>query len=181
MSLSYGSLFSGIGGMDRGLDASGMCCKYQVEIKPYARAVLAKHWPEVPKHDDIKTFTPRYTDVVAGGFPCQDISSANMHKTGIGGKQSGLWSEYLRVVREVRPRVVIVENVASLVNRGLQTVVTDFAGIGFNVGWRVLCSAEFGFPFMRRRLFLVASPQRKPQTSYVYPCKSGRVAASCKG
>jgi DNA (cytosine-5)-methyltransferase 1 len=165
--LLYGSLFSGIGGMDRGLDAAGMVCKYQVEIKRYARAVLGKHWPEVPKHDDIRTFIPEYTDVVAGGFPCQDISSANMHKIGIEGQQSGLWSEYLRVVRDVRPKVVIIENVSSLVTRGLQTVISDLAGIGFDVGWRVFCSAEFGFPFMRRRLFMVASPHgnRKPVMS----------------
>jgi len=155
--LLYGSLFSGYGGMDRGLDAAGLKCSYQVELMPDAREVLAEYWPEVPKHDDIRTFEPRYTDVIAGGFPCQDISSSGQ-KVGIDGVKSGLWSHYHRVIDAVRPRVVIVENVADLVVRGLARVVSDLAGIGFVAGWRVFCSSEFGFPFMRRRLFMVACP-----------------------
>jgi DNA (cytosine-5)-methyltransferase 1 len=162
--LLYGSLFSGYGGIDRGLDAAGMTCNYQVEISPDAREVLAAYWPRVPKHDDIRTFEPRPTDIIAGGFPCQDISSANQNKTGIEGDRSGLWSEYLRVIDAVRPRVVIIENVSSIVVRGLSQVVSDLAGIGFAAGWRVFCSSEFGFPFMRRRMFMVACPNgnRKP-------------------
>lgn len=155
--LLYGSLFSGYGGLDRGLDAAGMKCSYQVELMPDAREVLAEYWPEVPKHDDIRTFIPRSTDIVAGGFPCQDISSSG-HKIGIDGAKSGLWSHYHRVIDTIRPRVVIIENVADIVVRGLDRVVSDLAGIGFVSGWRVFCSSEFGFPFMRRRLFMVACP-----------------------
>ena len=84
--MTFGSLFAGIGGMDLGLEWSGMTCKWQVEIDGYARRVLAKHWPNVPKHDDVRTFPPNEgdwnVDVIAGGFPCQDISNA--------GKRAGI-------------------------------------------------------------------------------------------
>lgn len=156
--LLYGSLFSGIGGIDLGFDRAGLKCAWQVEIDPFARKVLEKHWPGVPKHDDIRTFKPTPVDVVAGGFPCQDISSARTGdaRRGLDGDKSGLWSEYINVIRNVRPRIVVIENVADLTIWGLDRVLCDLAGIGFDAGWRVFCSSEFGFPYMRRRLFVVA-------------------------
>lgn len=154
--LTFGSLFSGIGGMDLGFDRAGMACKWQVEIEPYARAVLQRHWPEVPKHDDIRTFHgAEYVDVICGGFPCQDISFAGTGK-GLSGERSGLWSQYERVIREIKPRYVVVENSAALLHRGIGDVLRDLARNGFDAAWEVLSACAFGAPHMRRRLFIVA-------------------------
>jgi DNA (cytosine-5)-methyltransferase 1 len=117
--VTFGSLFAGIGGMDLGLERAGMECKWQVEINPFCQKVLAKHWPNVRRYGDITAVEQlEYVDVIAGGFPCQDISYAGAG-AGIDGERSGLWSEMLRIIRIVRPRFVIVENVAALLTRGM--------------------------------------------------------------
>lgn len=158
--MNYGSLFSGIGGMDLGLDRSGMQCKWQVEIDPFARRVLAKHWPDVPKHDDVKTFPPGdpedwRVDLIAGGFPCQDISFAGKG-AGLEGERSGLWYEFSRVIREIRPRFVLVENVPALIVRGLDAVLGTLASIGYDAEWECLPAASFGAPHLRDRIFVLA-------------------------
>lgn len=158
--MNYLSLFSGIGGMDLGLDRAGMRCVGQVEIDPYCRRVLAKHWPDVPRFDDIKTFNPKVIrekiSLVAGGFPCQDISCANHGGRGIDGEKSGLWREMFRVICDVRPLYVIVENVANLLNRGIGTVLGDLASIRFDAEWEVLPAHAFGADIERERVFIVA-------------------------
>lgn len=153
--LSYGSLFSGIGGIDLGFDRAGLMCEWQVEINPFARSVLKKHWPGVHRHDDIRTFDAKPVDVVCGGFPCQDISNAGK-KAGIEGSRSGLWFEYLRVIRKIRPRFVVVENVAALLVRGFDRVLGGLAECGYDAEWRVLSACQFGAPHARERLFCVA-------------------------
>ena len=155
MPLLYGSLFSGIGGFDLGFDRAGMRCAWQVELDPYCRKVLTKHWPDVPKHDDIRTFKPTPVDVICGGFPCQDISNAGP-KTGIGGERSGLWGEYVRIIRTVRPRFVVVENVAALLVRGMGTVLRDLAESGYDAEWSLFSACRMGAPHMRKRVFIVA-------------------------
>src|SRR5687767_562507 len=112
--MTFGSLFAGIGGFDLGFERAGMRCEWQVEIDPYCRRVLAKHWPDVRRWDDVRTFPPDGdwgVDVICGGFPCQDISAAGK-QAGIEGERSGLWGEYERIIRVLRPRIVVVENVA---------------------------------------------------------------------
>lgn len=156
--LTYGSLFSGIGGMDLGLDRAGMQCKWQVEINEYAIKVLTKHWPNVPKHRDVRDVGKRSlepVDVIAGGFPCQDISNAGFG-AGLAGERSGLWSQMFRVIRELRPRFVLIENVSALLIRGLDTVLCDLAGIGFDAEWETVRASDFGAPHERNRLFIVA-------------------------
>jgi DNA (cytosine-5)-methyltransferase 1 len=153
--LLYGSLFSGIGGIDLGFDRAGLMCAWQVEINPFARKVLAKHWPGVPKHDDIRTFKPTPVDVVCGGFPCQDISNAGP-KTGISGERSGLWSEYVRIIRTIRPRFVVVENVSALLVRGIDRVLGDLAASGYDAEWQSIPAAAFGAPHIRERVFILA-------------------------
>ena len=158
--LSFGSLFAGIGGFDLGFERAGMTCSWQVEIDPFCRKVLAKHWPHVRRHDDVRTFPPApmedwNVDVVCGGFPCQDISNAGK-KAGIEGEQSGLWVEFARIVRQLRPRYVVVENVAALRNRGLARVCGDLASCGYDAEWDCIPAAAVGAPFVRDRLFLVA-------------------------
>lgn len=159
--MTFGSLFAGIGGFDLGFERAGMRCVWQVEIDPYCRKVLSKHWPDVPKWDDVKTFTGEgfeRPDVICGGFPCQDISNAGK-RAGIDGKRSGLWSEYARIVRMVRPRFVVVENVAALLHRGIGRVLGDLASCGFDAEWDCLPAWAFGADIERERMFLVAWPK----------------------
>jgi DNA (cytosine-5)-methyltransferase 1 len=159
--LLYGSLFSGIGGIDLGFDRAGLKCAWQVEIDPFARKVLDKHWPGVPKHDDIRTFKPAQVDVVCGGFPCQDISNAGKRE-GIDGKRSGLWAEMFRIVCEIRPRFVVVENVSALRNRGLDRVLGNLASSGYDAEWSLFSACQMGAPHTRERMFIVAYSNSQP-------------------
>ena len=157
--LSFGSLFSGIGGFDLGFERAGMRCKWQVEIDPFCNKVLAKHWPNVRRHDDVRTFPPDdgtdwRVDVICGGFPCQDISNAG-HKAGIDGERSGLWREYARIIRLLRPRFVAVENVATILVRGHDRILGDMAAIGFDGEWEVLSACAFGAAHSRERMFYI--------------------------
>jgi DNA (cytosine-5)-methyltransferase 1 len=139
-----------------------MKCVWQVEIDPYAVKILEKHWPDVRRHDNIITFPSGrfadwHCDVICGGFPCQDISNAGK-RSGIDGERSGLWSEYSRVIRVLRPKVVVVENSADLAVRGLDTVLGDLAEIGYDAEWSVLSACMLGAPHTRNRMFIVAYP-----------------------
>ncbi len=156
--VNVGSLFSGIGGLELGLERAGMRTVFQVESDAYARAVLAKHWPNVRRFDDVRTVGAHNLppcDVLCGGFPCQDISNAGK-RAGIEGARSGLWSEFARIIREIRPRYVLVENVSALVGRGLDRVLRDLAALGFDAEWTCLRASDVGAPHRRERLFLVA-------------------------
>jgi len=157
--LTFGSLFAGIGGFDLGLERAGMRCEWQVEIDPYARAVLAKHWPDVRRHEDVRTFPPKEgewgVDVICGGFPCQDISVAGKG-AGLAGARSGLWYEYARIIGELRPRYVIVENVAALLTRGMGTVLGDLSTLGYDAEWHVIRASDVGAPHRRERIWVVA-------------------------
>jgi len=160
MSFTFGSLFSGIGGMDLGLERAGMKCAWQVEIDDYATRVLAKHWPAVPRFRDVRECGKHNlsaVDLIVGGFPCQDISNAGK-RAGIEGERSGLWSEYYRIICELRPRYVLVENVAALLGRGMGRVLGDLASLGYDAEWSVLSACSMGAPHSRERVFLVAYP-----------------------
>jgi DNA (cytosine-5)-methyltransferase 1 len=158
--VTFGSLFAGIGGMDLGLERAGMECKWQVEINPFCQKVLAKHWPNVRRYGDITAVEQlEYVDVIAGGFPCQDISYAGAG-AGIDGERSGLWSEMLRIIRIVRPRFVIVENVAALLTRGIERVLGQLAESGYDAEWQCLPAAAFGAPHIRGRLFIIATTRK---------------------
>lgn len=156
--MTYGSLFTGIGGIDLGLDRAGMTCKWQVEIDPFCQRVLAKHWPHVKRYGDIRTVGElEPVDLIAGGFPCQDVSHAGQ-RAGIDGARSGLWAEMARIIRHLRPKYVLVENVAGLIDRGIDRVLGDLAGLGFDAEWTVLSACLFGAPHPRERVFIVAYP-----------------------
>jgi DNA (cytosine-5)-methyltransferase 1 len=161
------SLFSGIGGLELGLERAGMCVVGQVEIDPFCRSVLARHWPEVPRHDDVRTAptwwhaSPRpAVDVVAGGFPCQPFSNAG-HRRGTTDDRWG-WPWMADVVRLVRPGYVLVENVAALLAdaEAFGWVLADLAALGFDARWGVLPACALGAPHTRERLFLLAHPHR---------------------
>lgn len=158
--MRFGSLFAGIGGMDLGLERAGMQCAWQVEIDPFCRKVLTKHWPDVPKFNDVKEcgkHNLEQVDLIAGGFPCQDISDAGK-RAGIDGSRSGLWREFHRIICELRPRYVLVENVAALLVRGMGRVLGDLAQSGYDAEWRVLPAGEFLAPHRRERVFVIAYP-----------------------
>lgn len=165
---TFGSLFAGIGGMDLGLERAGWECKWQVEIDPFCRKVLAKHWPSVPRHDDVRTFPPDSgdwrVDLIAGGFPCQDVSLAGKG-AGLEGERSGLWFEYSRIIRELRPRYVLVENTPGLLVRGFDRVLGELASLGYDAEWASIPAAAVGAPHLRDRVFIVAHAdrQREPQ------------------
>lgn len=161
--MTFGSLFAGIGGFDLGFERAGLTCAWQVEIDPYCRLVLANHWPGVRRPNDARTFpvgdpADWRVDVVVGGFPCQDVSLANPGGAGLDGGRSGLWSEFARVVRILRPRFVVVENVPALLVRGLGRVLGDLAAVGYDAEWDVLPAAVFGLDHRRDRVFVVAYP-----------------------
>ena len=186
----FGSLFSGIGGFDLGFARAGLDCAWQVEWDLDCQAVLARHFPGVKRFSDVRTVTGRTgkgwrrygqlraVDVLTGGFPCQDLSVAG-DRRGLDGERSGLWFEFYRLIVELRPRLVVIENVPGLLSSaggqdfavilaGLSGVLPDIPkggwknsgfgrGLFYNVAWRVLDSQYFGIPQRRRRVYIVAS------------------------
>jgi DNA (cytosine-5)-methyltransferase 1 len=160
--MTFGSLFAGRGGMDRGLEDAGMTCRWQVEINAENRVVLADQWPNAWRHDDVRTFPPDdgrdwSVDLIAGGFPCQDVSDAGL-RAGIGGERSGLWFEFARVIRVLRPSLVLVENTTGLLDRGMGDVLWSLAAFGYDAEWSVLSACALGASHPRERVFIVAYP-----------------------
>lgn len=160
-------LFSGIGGFSLGLERAGMKTVAFCEIEPFCRRVLAKHWPEVPCYDDVRTLSAARlrdngiaVDVICGGFPCQDISIAGKG-AGLAGERSGLWREYNRLIGEIRPRYVIMENVAALLHRGLGDVLGDLAALGYDAEWHCIPACAVGAPHIRDRVWILAYPNGK--------------------
>lgn len=161
------SLFAGIGGFDLGMTRAGMECVAQVEIDKDCRKVLTRHFPEVIKHEDVRTFRgdrlaggiPR-TDVICGGFPCQDLSVAG-RRAGLDGERSGLWFDFHRIVHESRPRWVVIENVPGLLSSNggadFAVVLQGLVECGYGVCWRILDAQHFGLAQRRKRVFIVAS------------------------
>lgn len=157
---TIGSLFSGIGGLELGLEWAGLGpVLWQVEKDEFCRRVLAKHWPDVERYEDIRAVRAsqlRTVDIICGGFPCQDVSSAGQRK-GLNGPSSGLWWDFVRIVDEARPRFVIVENVASGASRWLCAVRTHLHQLGYRTRALGIAAAEMGAPHLRRRIFVVAN------------------------
>ena len=157
--MTFGSLFAGIGGLDLGLERAGMVCKWQVEINPFCQKVLAKHWPNVRRYGDITQLTGdelEAVDLIAGGFPCQDVSTSGRRR-GITGPRSGLWAEYFRLICDLRPGLVLVENVAGLLNAGgMQRVLGDLASIGMDAEWESISASHVGAPHHRQGIFILA-------------------------
>lgn len=159
--LRVGSLFSGAGLCDLGLARAGFNHQFFCEVDPFCRAILARHWPGIPIHEDIRLVRGRElppVDALCGGFPCQDVSSAGKRSGIKEGTRSGLWREYARIVEEIRPRYVIIENVRGLLARGIEIVLRELADIGYDAEWEVLPAAAFGAPHHRERVFVVAYP-----------------------
>jgi len=155
--MTFGSLFSGIGGIDLGLERAGMTCKWQVEMDDFCQEILTKHWPDVPKHKDIKEVRNLpYVDLIAGGFPCQDVSVAGKQAGIQKETRSGLWFEFARIIRMVRPEYILVENVSGLLNNGMGVVLGELAQIGYDAEWQSIQACWFGAPHRRERIFIIA-------------------------
>ena len=158
--MKFGSLFSGIGGIDLGLERAGMTCIWQSEIEPYACQVLAKHWPNIPNLGDIRDIdwtTVERADVVAGGYPCQPFSHA--------GRRAGehdprhLWPMFAECIRVVRPRYALLENVAGHLSLGFGSVLSDLAALRYDARWDCIPAAAVGAPHLRDRVFVIATCQ----------------------
>jgi len=159
--MTLGSLFSGIGGLELGVEAaSGARVLWQVERDAWCREVLAKHWPDAVRYDDVCTVNglPR-VDIICGGFPCQDVSLAGK-RVGFSGERSSLWREYRRVIADVGPHFVFVENVPGLLTaddgHAFGEVLGDLAALGFDATWDVFRASDVGAPHRRERVFLLA-------------------------
>tara|TARA_B100000282_G_scaffold275287_1_gene232508 strand:- start:172 stop:1140 length:969 start_codon:yes stop_codon:yes gene_type:complete len=165
--ITIGSLFSGIGGFELGLERAIPNSKtiWQCEQNAFAQKVLKKHWPDVPIYDDIKEIkhgTIDVVDIICGGFPCQDISQAGKRKGIANGERSGLWFEMLRIIDMVRPRIAIAENVTAITQkgRGMDIVVSSLSKIGYDVEWIDVRASDEGAPHKRERIFFVAYPNQ---------------------
>lgn len=163
------ALFAGAGGGILGGKLLGWRTVCAVEWEPYPASVLCARQNDgvlapFPIWDDVRTFDGRpwrgIVDVVSGGFPCQDISCAGKG-AGINGEQSGMWKEMARIVGEVRPRYVFVENSPMLTSRGLGVVLGDLAEMGYNARWGVLGAVHAGAPHKRERIWIVADSDDK--------------------
>lgn len=165
-------LFSGIGGFSLGLERAGMRTAAFCEIDPKARLVLRKHWPDVPIFEDVAALTaadmPEKIDVICGGFPCQDISLAGKG-AGLAGERSGLWFQFHRLIAEIRPSWVIVENVSALRSRGLEQVLGGLAALGYDAEWHCIPASAVGAPHRRDRIWIVAhAPQPRQSACDMY-------------
>ena len=173
MNLRVLDLFSGIGGFSLGLERATLPgAKYDgfetvafCEIEKFPRRVLAKHWPDIPCYKDVRELTAARlaadgiaVDVVCGGFPCQDISFAGKG-AGLAGERSGLFYEIARLVGELGPRFVILENVGALLSRGLDVVLGTLASLGYDAEWHCIPASYVGAPHRRDRVWIVAYPR----------------------
>lgn len=155
--LTHGSLFSGIGGFELGAERQGIETKWNCEIEDYNRKILKQNFENAKQYADIREMQqPDYVDIISGGFPCQDISIANINAKGIKGNRSGLWSEMFRIIRLVRPKYIIIENSPMLLVRGFERVLCDLSEIGFNAEWQTLSAEAFGYCHKRERLYCIA-------------------------
>jgi len=176
--MTVGSLFSGVGGLDLGLQRAGMRIRFQVEIDPFCRKVLEKHWPEVKRYGDIRELTGAElepVDLICGGFPCQPVSLAGRRKAQ--SDERWLWPDFIRIVRILRPRFVLVENTPGLTSAGVEQdedgewiearglalgeVLGDLAASGYDAEWDCIPASAFGANHLRYRVWIVAYAQER--------------------
>jgi len=161
--MKFVSLFSGIGGFDLAFERAGMECVAQVEIDKHCLDILARYWPSVKRFEDVRNVGRKElgaVDLICGGFPCQDLSVAGRRK-GLAGERSGLWFEFHRIIADVRPRWVVIENVPGLLSsnegRDFAVILRGLAECGYSIAWRILDAQYFGLAQRRRRVFIVGS------------------------
>lgn len=165
--MKFISLFAGIGGLDLGLERAGMECVAQVEIDDFCQKVLTKHWASVPKYKDVRDVGKENlppADLICGGFPCQDVSLAGK-RAGLEGKRSTLWSEYYRIICEIRPRWAVIENVSGLFSsddgRFFTKILRELSEAGYHAEWGTIRANWFGATHRRERVFILANIDSK--------------------
>jgi DNA (cytosine-5)-methyltransferase 1 len=156
--LTVGSLFAGIGGFDLAAERAGLEVKWQVEIDDFCNRVLEKHWPHVRRYRDVRTVGPELerVDVICGGFPCQPVSLAGARRAQ--SDERWLWPQFARLVRELRPHYVVVENVPGLLTAGFSDVLGDLAALGMDAEWESIPARAVGAKHKRERVWVVAYP-----------------------
>lgn len=171
---TIGSLFSGIGGLELGLESAGLGrVAWQVEIDPTCRQLLGLRWPDALRFDDVRTAHPPPVDVLCGGFPCQPVSLAGGRKAQ--SDERWLWPEFARLIDECAPGIVVCENVLGLRTAGLRDVLADLAARGFDAEWCDIGAFEVGAPHVRRRVFIVATHPDRISLRH----KPGWLSGSC--
>jgi DNA (cytosine-5)-methyltransferase 1 len=187
VTLTIGSLFSGIGGLELGLERGIGDARtgFQVEQNAYCRAVLAKHWPDALRFDDVRTVGRHNlpgADVLCGGFPCQDISVAGKGAGIAGGARSGLWYEFQRIIEELSPRWVVIENVAAIESpthrASRDAVLGGLRSLGYCGERAILSAADVGAPHRRDRWFVLAHHRSQRVSGYVIETISRQPAFS---
>lgn len=169
--MKIGSLFSGIGGLELGLERAGLGrTVWQVEQNAFCLKVLAKHWPDAQRFDDVRTVGAANlsrVDLLCGGFPCQDVSQAARGRNkGLSGEKSGLWYEAARIIGEIKPTICVVENVANGRARWLPTVRRNLHVLGYRTRAFAIQATEVGAPHLRKRIFVVAYPNRNSESAF---------------
>jgi DNA (cytosine-5)-methyltransferase 1 len=158
--MTHASLFSGIGVFDKAAEDNGLQNIFQCEINDYCQEVLSERFPTTEKFRDIRELDGRKfkgkIDILTGGFPCQDISVANVGGKGLEGNRSGLWYEYLRIIRQTEPRFIVIENSPNLRSKGLNVVLYQLAESGYNAEWDMLQASFLNGHHKRQRLIVIA-------------------------
>jgi len=183
MKLTLLDLFAGIGGFSYAAEhlVGGFTTKQFVEINPFCQKILDKHWPTVPIHSDVCTFTaaPGSFDVICGGFPCQDLSTAGK-QAGLQGQRSGLFYEIMRLAREIQPKFIVIENVANLRSHAggetFQEVLWEIASAGFDAEWACVPASAVGACHKRDRIWIIAYPK----SQFCNDCKSAYTGETSK-
>ena len=155
--VKFVSLFSGVGGLDLGLERAGHECVLQVEIDEFCQKVLTKHWPNVKRISNVKEVTAddcKEATAIVGGFPCQPVSTAGKREAQ--DDPRWLWPEFLRLITGVQPRYVIVENVPGLLSAGMGGVLGDLSALGYDAEWYRVAAETVGAPHLRWRIFILA-------------------------
>ena len=185
-----GSLFAGVGGFELGasmaFDEAGVPHKtlWQVEKDLFCQKVLKKHWPQAKIYNDVRDITKDNVapvDVVMAGFPCQDLSLSGAQKGIYEGKKSSLWWEVWRITRDLRPRILVLENVANIVRLGGADVIGSLAAIGYDAEWSIVSARERGACHLRERWFCVAYPNRSDEAERRAQRKGHKISARGKG
>lgn len=157
-----GSVCSGIGGLDLAIERCELArVVWQIEIDPFPRSVLERHWPEVRRYEDVCNAHPAPVDVMCAGFPCQPVSVAGRRRAQK--DERWLWPEVARLIGECEPRVVIIENVPGLRTAGLRDVLVDLAALGYDAEWTHFTAAHIGAPHKRDRFWLLATAPDRVQ------------------
>src|SRR3989338_2402453 len=177
MTITFGSLFAGIGGFDLGLERAGMKCAWQVELGDYATRILEKHWPHVTRHRDVRECGQHNlepVDLICGGFPCQPHSFAGMRKGSDDARD--LWEEFARIIRELEPRWVLAENVPGILStesgRYFGCILRDLAALGYDVEWECIPASVVGAPHRRERIWIFATKRMVPDADRL-GCQGG--------